>query len=331
MLVLFYHYFHKPNQGGAIGVGLFFCISGYIITSILLSEFHKSGRINLKRFYLRRAQRLLPLAYLVIILNILTFYTLNYFELLAVDIKQLLLSSIYCIFYVGNLFGYFGNGYTALSESLVPFWSLGVEEQFYAFWPLLLIFFIRKVRSKYMYSALVTLIGMSIVFHSISQYIGKTVWTFPLTYFDILFSGCLIAILESEKSFKIPARFLMTAKLIGFILAFCIIIRGTLPTDFLGQGYTLNYLVELTLFMSLYKSQIIAKSRVLVSMGDMSYSLYCIHFPILTLGNIFLSDSIFRLPVIIVVTFLLAYLSHRFFERLFWIPSYQHKSTRITK
>ena len=83
--------------------------------------------------------------------------------------------------------------------------------------------------------------------------------------------------------------------------------------------------------MSLYKSQIIAKSRVLVSMGDMSYSLYCIHFPILTLGNIFLSDSIFRLPVIIVVTFLLAYLSHRFFERLFWIPSYEHKSTRITK
>ena len=331
LLVLLYHYFHNPNQGGALGVGLFFCISGYLITTILLREFHKNGRIDFKQFYIRRARRLLPLAYLVIFLNFLAWYALNASEYLLTDIRHLALSSIYCIFYVGNFFGYFGGSYTALSEPLVPFWSLGVEEQFYLFWPLLLLILIGKFRQRYIYSSVLGLICASIIFHSIAQLAGKTVWTFPITYFDILFSGCLIALLESKVNFVIKPKLLGAIRLVGIITALLVMVKGILPTDLFGQGYTLNFIMELTIFLALYKSQLIAKSRFLKAMGDMSYSLYCIHYPVLTLGNSLLSDSSLRLPIVISLTFLLAFLSHQFYERLFWTPSYLHKSTRLSE
>lgn len=330
LFVLLYHYFHNPNQGGALGVGLFFCISGYLITTILLREFHKNGRIDFKRFYIRRARRLLPLAYLVIFLNFLVWFSLNSFEYVLMDIRHLALSSIYSLFYVGNLFGYFGGSYTALSEPLVPFWSLGVEEQFYVFWPLLLLIIISKFRQKYIYLLVIGLIFASIFFHSFAQMAGKTVWTFPITYFDILFSGCLVALLESKANFVIKPKLLGAIRLIGIFAALLIMSTGILPTDLFGQGYTLNFIMELTIFLALYKSQLIAKSRFLKAMGDMSYSLYCIHYPVLTLGNSLLSDSSLRLPIVISLTFLLAFLSHKYYERLFWTPSYLHKLTRMS-
>ena len=69
LLVLIFHFFGWPEQFGALGVGIFFCISGYLITNILITEFRDTGRISISNFYLRRARRLLPLAFLVIALT----------------------------------------------------------------------------------------------------------------------------------------------------------------------------------------------------------------------------------------------------------------------
>jgi peptidoglycan/LPS O-acetylase OafA/YrhL len=69
LLVVLYHFFDFPRNGGALGVGIFFCISGYVITNILIVEFSKNNQIDIVRFYSRRLKRLLPLLLLVLLLS----------------------------------------------------------------------------------------------------------------------------------------------------------------------------------------------------------------------------------------------------------------------
>jgi peptidoglycan/LPS O-acetylase OafA/YrhL len=137
--VVLYHAGARWIPGGFLGVDIFFALSGYLITSLLLAEFQRSGRIDLLRFYLGRARRLLPAALLVILLALL---------IVALFIPGELGSArgdaISSIFYVNNWHQILANrsyfeafGRPSLFQHL---WSLAVEEQFYFIWPLLLWF-----------------------------------------------------------------------------------------------------------------------------------------------------------------------------------------------
>jgi peptidoglycan/LPS O-acetylase OafA/YrhL len=137
--VVLYHAGAKWLPGGFLGVDIFFALSGYLITSLLLVEFSRTGKIDLLRFYLGRARRLLPAALLVILLALL---------IVALFIPSELGSArgdaIWSVFYLNNWHqiladrSYFeAFGRPSLFQHL---WSLAVEEQFYFIWPLLLWF-----------------------------------------------------------------------------------------------------------------------------------------------------------------------------------------------
>jgi peptidoglycan/LPS O-acetylase OafA/YrhL len=141
--VLLYHADIGWLRGGFLGVEVFFVISGYLITSLLLAEWRQTGRIDLARFWLRRARRLLPALYVMLVL-VLAYATL----FLSRDVARLRGDAL-------AAFGYVTNWYLALRQQsyfeavgrpspLLHLWSLAIEEQFYLLWPPILAFALRR-------------------------------------------------------------------------------------------------------------------------------------------------------------------------------------------
>jgi peptidoglycan/LPS O-acetylase OafA/YrhL len=137
MAVLLYHADLSFIPGGFLGVEVFFVISGYLITALLLAEFHHKGHISLKEFWLRRARRLLPALYVLLVV------TLAYCVVfLPGEVAGLRADAIAAVGYVTNWFLILGQ--ESYFESvgrpsvLQHLWSLAVEEQFYLIWPIVL-------------------------------------------------------------------------------------------------------------------------------------------------------------------------------------------------
>ena len=147
-LVLLFHAGVPGFNGGFVGVDIFFVLSGFLITGNLMREINHNGRISFREFYARRIRRLLPASLFVLLVTLIV--AVIYFPPLLLPGLALDVSS--AGLYVSNLdFAIRATDY--FSTSVIPspvlhFWSLGVEEQFYLFWPLLLA--LVTIRKKYL-------------------------------------------------------------------------------------------------------------------------------------------------------------------------------------
>jgi peptidoglycan/LPS O-acetylase OafA/YrhL len=137
-----------PFDGGFVGVDVFFVISGYLITSLLLREADRTGRVSLRDFYARRARRILPAALLVIVATLLL-------SVLFLDGAAALLvgeQAVWATFFAANIkFAIDSTDYFAADQPASPlqhYWSLAVEEQFYLFWPLILLAVLLLLRKR---------------------------------------------------------------------------------------------------------------------------------------------------------------------------------------
>lgn len=139
LLVVVYHLWPSRLTGGYIGVDVFFVISGYLITAHLLSEVDRTGTVSLTRFWARRIRRLLPAAFLVIGASLAIAYFVLPSSVLTQNLSEIGAASIYALNW---LLAFNAVDYLAAENapSLVQhYWSLSVEEQFYIFWPLLIL------------------------------------------------------------------------------------------------------------------------------------------------------------------------------------------------
>src|SRR6478609_3580669 len=164
VVVVLFHAGVPFLPGGYVGVDIFFVISGFLITTHLLSEVNRNGRIALAAFYARRARRLLPLAALVLILTIgATRVLVSYLQT-----RQVAVDAIWTALFAMNIrLAVSGVDYQANQDPspLQHFWSLAVEEQFYLLWPLIMIGLAALTihRSNGPRSRLVMTIGMSVI------------------------------------------------------------------------------------------------------------------------------------------------------------------------
>jgi peptidoglycan/LPS O-acetylase OafA/YrhL len=135
--VLGFHLWPDMMPGGFLGVDVFFVISGFLITTLLLRERERAGRINLAAFWKRRARRLLPALFVVVTVSIGSAWAVN--RELLVNIERQTIEALTFSTNWGEIFA--GSDYFAGSDQslFVTFWSLAVEEQFYLVWPLLLV------------------------------------------------------------------------------------------------------------------------------------------------------------------------------------------------
>ena len=148
LLVALDHASIEPFHGGFIGVDVFFVISGFLITSLLLSEAVRDGRISLTGFYARRARRILPAATVVTLATIAA----SVFFLSGVDAIGAIEDAVWATFFAANIkFAHDGTDYfqaDAAPSPLQHYWSLAVEEQFYLVWPLLVLMLCLLVRRR---------------------------------------------------------------------------------------------------------------------------------------------------------------------------------------
>ncbi len=145
--VIFYHLGVSWAPGGLLGVGVFFTLSGYLITDLLLADIRNHGRIRFGAFYFRRAKRLLPALYVMLAL-VLFYITLFQGDLLS-SLRGDVLAAV---FYVSNwwyIYHHVSYFHSFIPSPFTNLWSLAVEEQFYLIWPVVLVLFAQFVKPTY--------------------------------------------------------------------------------------------------------------------------------------------------------------------------------------
>ena len=175
--VILFHADFTFFSGGYIGVDVFFVISGYLITQLIIKEI-KIGTFSLLKFYERRARRLLPALFFVILVSI--FISLLFMP--SFNYQNFSKSIISVVFFISNIFFYKQSGYFSENSNETPLlhtWSLSVEEQFYIFFPLLLLA-LKFTRQKII---IILIIIIIIISFSLAQFGGNLNFTYP-THFS---------------------------------------------------------------------------------------------------------------------------------------------------
>jgi peptidoglycan/LPS O-acetylase OafA/YrhL len=280
--------------GGYVGVDVFFVISGFLITSLLLRELSATGRISIRKFYARRALRLLPAA------TVVSFATLagSWFFLSKVRFQEYVVDALSSALYAVN-FRLAAGGTDYLAQGSPPspfqhFWSLAVEEQFYLLWPLLLLFTWRWTRGRRRATALAALplavlclISLALC---ISAMTGPASWAYFGTHtrFWELGAGALLA-LAAARLERLPAR---VAAPMGWTGLACIVLAAVrYDNDTLFPGYYALLPVLGTVLVlaggcspARYDARLLLGRRPAVRLGGLSYSWYLWHWPLLVIG-----------------------------------------------
>ncbi|WP_268035826.1 acyltransferase family protein [Algoriphagus sp. PAP.12] len=261
------------GQNGGIGVDVFFALSGFLITTILLEEKDEYGEINLKYFYSRRFLRLFPaLAFLLIVTSFLVF--IFWKSNSKIYIEEFIAS----FFYIYNISWYWG-----LAEEpfiLYHMWSLAVEEQYYIWWPLLLIIVHRFLNEK---QFSIFLLIVSILIFCFRFYFIKFLF-FNSIFMDSIFFGCSLALLRRQFQLK----FLVNNYLL-FFSTFLILFFSIVNLDFgyllLRSGYrgVFGILSCIIIINIVSNRKNLFRYSIFVFFGKLSYSLYLWHLVIFVL------------------------------------------------
>ncbi len=326
-IILYHAQFEIYNQkiftGGFIGVDIFFVISGYLITCLILKELEINNSFSFSNFYEKRARRILPALITVILISLPFAYIL----LLPNNFVEFAYSILFSLGFTSNLFFLnIGQIYGAESSLLKPFlhtWSLAVEEQYYLLFPIMLIFF-NKYFKKTLF--LIFIIGfiISLFFANWASYNYPSInfYILPTRGWELLL-GSIIAYVEIRK-YKIPKNSLFN--FILSILGICLIIYSIYSFNINTHHPSLYTLLPvlgvslLILFLKEINNPVsrLLSSKVFVSVGLISYSLYLWHYPIFAFGRAINPDpTIVEKIIWILLTFFLSVLSYFFIEKKF--------------
>ncbi len=268
--------YNLVTGGGIRGVEMFFVISGFLITSLLIREFEKTGDIAIGRFYFRRTLRIFPAFYVFMG----TIFLLMAFGKIHVDLASAIGAATYTWALYPNL----------QSWIVAHTWSLSIEEFFYLFWPVLFLYSYRrnwKMRTPVILILIMPLIRLAI-------YIGPAMFAgrepHRVQYWiDTMMIGCLLAILESRpvwKDFRRRHLTGLTVSLLAFFAFFAIpFVPYELPFNKVASFYNVTFANPLTaicmagimIYMIEHERSYVGRilnARWLRHIGVMSYSLY---------------------------------------------------------
>jgi peptidoglycan/LPS O-acetylase OafA/YrhL len=286
--VLLYHAGVPFLPGGYVGVDVFFVISGFLITSHLLDQLQRHGKLRFGEFYARRARRILPASFVVLILSVIA-ALIWYPPLLMRDVWA---GAVATALYVPNYF-FAAADADYLAEVSTPslfqhYWSLGVEEQFYLLWPALLALTWALIRTR----RALTGVLVAVVVTSFALCVWLTFQSQPWAFFSLptraweLGVGGIVAVLLQHRARALPARF---APLLGWagiaaIAASVVFFSG--ETLFPGTAAALPVLGTAAVIAAGETAggpTRMLSTRAMVFVGAISYSLYLVHWPALVL------------------------------------------------
>ena len=296
MAVLLFHIGLPIASGGYVGVDVFYVISGFLITGLLLREGETNGKVDLIRFYARRMRRLLPAALLVIVATLAAS---------AVVVTPLRLTEIAgdaaaSALYVANFrFAFEATDYLALEapSPLLHYWSLGVEEQFYLLWPLILLAATRILPRR--------LIGLFLVILAVASFAlsfymtdAAPAWAFfsPVSRAWELAAGAIIAVGLLRIPSRLPRALDVLAVLVGLALIVVGVVILGVETPFPGVAALLPVVGATLVIMGGLRGptlpgRLLLGNPVSRYLGRISYSLYLWHWPLLILVPIAMDND----------------------------------------
>ncbi len=290
LLVLLFHASIPGFNGGFVGVDVFFVISGFLITGMLLREYESTGKISLRDFYARRVRRLLPASALVLMVTLVASIIL----LPPLSIPNVAVDISAAALYVSNIvFAFRATDYFAAGSAPSPilhFWSLGVEEQFYFFWPaIFLLVAYRTRRLRLRVGIAIAAIGTASFAFAAFLVTREGPWAFfslPTRAWELALGGMLAAF--GVALAKIPRWLSVTFGWVGLVAVIYsgLFIQATAPfpswpalTPTIGTAL----LIAGGSHLSRFGPAPLLASPIMQFFGRISYSLYLWHWPLLVL------------------------------------------------
>ncbi len=309
LFVLFYHFFPSTLKHGYIGVDIFFCLSGFLITAKLQS-FQNFNLKDLIQFYQRRIVRLFPSLIFTLALTVL----LAAFYLYRVEYIPLKKEVKCAVLFITNFCNMEEASYFDLQAKknfLLHTWSLAVEEQFYLLWPLL--FLVARNKTTIFFITLIVTIISFVTFYSGEFYSDSIKYYSPLHRFWQTGVGALLSQVTSQKKYIFK----------GFSSLGFLFISLALIADFKLLNTPVN-----SLFASLgamifilsqghFANQFLLSQRTLVYLGKISYPLYLIHWPLLVISY-YLNNYQYNISAnlwLLLISVLLAIFSYELIEK----------------
>jgi peptidoglycan/LPS O-acetylase OafA/YrhL len=329
--VLLFHAEVSWTSGGYIGVDLFFVISGFLITSLLLVDYDRLGRVDLRDFYRRRARRLLPALYLLLI--VVTAWCVVFARGELASLGGQVVAALFYVsnwYYIAEQLSYF----QALGRPplLLHLWSLAVEEQYYIVWGALLTLLLPRVRRRLrplmIGLALAALISTALMawwyspVHDASRvYFGTDTHAAPLLI------GSLLALLWNPRQLRRTiapgaVALLDTVGAVGLVLFLWVVTHATVASGWMYRGGFLLVAIVCAAVIAVVVHPASRLGRFLgmapiLWVGVRSYSLYLWHWPVFVFTRPGLDVPLTGLPLLVLrlgLTVALAALSYRFVE-----------------
>jgi peptidoglycan/LPS O-acetylase OafA/YrhL len=288
LLVVIFHVFPEKLVGGFIGVDVFFVISGYLITGIILDS-QAEGTLSLKQFYYRRIRRLFPSLMLVLAFTLIA----GYFLLNPSELYRLSKNLLGGLVFVSNFTLWSDAGYFNIFSERIPLlhlWSLGVEEQFYFIWPPLLI-----IITRYAKQFLVPVIGSCLLVSFMLNVVLVTrmpdlTFYFPITRFWEIAVGALISTTQQSRGRReLPGLAGDAASIAGLL---CIVVSALAVNSnnwypgWWGLLPVIGAVLVIQAGPNSLCNRYILSRQWMIWLGLISYPLYLWHWPLVAYFNI---------------------------------------------
>lgn len=322
--VIWYHANYKLFSGGFVGVDVFFVISGYLITGLILAD-QQAGCFSLAMFYERRMRRILPALFFVMSVCL----PFAWLWLLPQDMDDFAQSIVAVALYLSNIYYWVGSGYFDMAAEFKPLlhtWSLAVEEQYYMVFPFLLMA-IRRWRpaSKLALLGLLGSASLALAHWSAPLYRGATFFLLPTRGWEFLI-GAGVVVYEQARPDRTAKPLVQD---IGALLGAGLVLYGVFSFNSKTPHPSLHTLVPtsgvaLLLLFATGRTAVgrLLGSRLFVGLGLISYSAYLWHWPLFVFARhrSLNEPSAWDFAALSALTLVLGYLSWRYVERPFRQP-----------
>lgn len=319
--VLGFHAFPHLIKGGFVGVDIFFVISGFLISTLIFENLEKNT-FSFKEFYKKRMKRIFPALILILVFCLI----LGWFALFPMEYQQLGKHVSGGAGFVSNLLLWQESGYfdpSSETKPLLHLWSLGIEEQFYILWPLLVCIAWKRQFNILALTLLIVLLSFVLNLNGIAS---NTVATFysPQTRFWELLSGSGLAYFLLYKTKNVDQVLAKIGKsglsIIGFVLillGLCIFTKATLFPGYWALLPVLGAVFLVFAGKDGWVNRVILSHPAMVWIGLISYPLYLWHWPLLSFSYIMVGEypNKFIRIACFILSFVLAWLTYQFVEK----------------